>query len=122
MVQVMALSGVCIQKAGTNVSTDLSGGGCDDYWDNFIAQAESTVNSLTRHNWTDDYAALNDDVKFILEAAVSDLAAIYAISYDMSGFTSRIEAEDMVNILRDRALFAVSILRDKKVQKFIKGA
>ena len=40
----------------------------------------------------------------------------------MSGFTSRVEAEDMINILRDKALFAISILRDKKVQKFIQEA
>jgi hypothetical protein len=37
----------------------------------------------------------------------------------MSGFTSRVEAEDMINILRDGALRGLSILRDKKAQQFL---
>ena len=72
--------------------------------------------------FSDAYAALNVDVKGILKEVASDIAAIYVIQYDMSGFTSRIEAEDMINILRDAALRGLSILRDKKVQDFINGA
>jgi hypothetical protein len=49
----------------------------------------------------------------------SDIAAIYAIEYDLSGFTTRTEAEDMINILRDAALRGLSILRDKKTQTFL---
>jgi len=52
----------------------------------------------------------------------SNLAAIMVIQYDFSGFTSRIEAEDMINVLRDAALRGMSILRDKKQQDFIDGA
>ncbi len=37
----------------------------------------------------------------------------------MSGFSTRIEAEDMINVLRDRALHNISILRDKKTQAFV---
>ena len=50
------------------------------------------------------------------------LSSNRGISWDMSGFTSRIEAEDMINILRDIALRNISILRDKKTQDFIIGA
>jgi len=61
-------------------------------------------------------------LKSVLTQAASNLAAIYAISYDMSGFTTRGEAEDMINILRDSALRGMSILRDKKQQKFLEEA
>lgn len=44
----------------------------------------------------------------------SDLCAINAIQYDMSGYTSRTEAETMINGLRDSALRGLSILKDKK--------
>ena len=82
-------------------------------------RAESSVNVLTRYNWSDAYAGLNADVKGLLSDVVSSLVAIEAISYDMSGYTSRIEAEDMINILRDGALRGLSILRDKKQQQFM---
>ena len=85
-------------------------------------RAESLVNCIARFNFSDDYAGLNTDVKLLLNDIVSSLAAIEAISYDMSGYTSRLEAEDMINILRDGALRGLSILRDKKVQDFINGA
>jgi len=39
----------------------------------------------------------------------------------LSGYTTRIEAEDMINILRDAALRGLSIIRDKKVVDFFNG-
>ncbi len=89
---------------------------------NFVTQAESTINALIRYNFSDAYGALNTDVKGILKEVASNLAAIYVIQYDLSGYTSRIEAEDMINVLRDAALRGLSLLRDKKTQDFITGA
>ncbi|MCK4501311.1 hypothetical protein KAU11_12495, partial [Candidatus Babeliales bacterium] len=88
----------------------------------YISEAESEINDTLRYNFSDNYTALNDDVKKILKRAASSLAAIDVISYDMSGFTSRTEAEDMINVLRDSYLRAVSIMRDKKVQDFMVNA
>ena len=107
------------RKAGANVSTVSK---AEAYVNDYMTQAESLINSLVRYNFSDNYSTLNVDVKGILKEVASDLAAIYAIQYDMSGFTSRIEAEDMINILRDGALRGISILRDKKVQDFINNA
>ena len=87
-----------------------------------MTQAESVINVATRFNWSDAYAGLNADVKGILKEAASNLAAIYVISYDMSGFTSRIEAEDMINVLRDGFLRNLSLLRDVKKQDFTNDA
>ena len=85
-------------------------------------RAESTINCMARYNFSDTFATLNTDVKQILSDIASSLAAIEAISYDMSGYTSRIEAEDMVNIQRDIALRGLSLLRNQKVVTFINGA
>ena len=71
---------------------------------------------------SDAASALNATVRGILIDTGACLAAIEGISWDMSGFTSRIEAEDMINVLRDIALRNMSILRDKKNQTFVQEA
>jgi len=107
------------RKAGANCSAVSK---AEAYTNDYVTQAESLINSICRYNFSDAYAALNVDTKGILKQIASDLAAIYVIQYDMSGFSSRVEAEDMINVLRDSALRGLSILRDKKVQDFINGA
>lgn len=107
------------RKAGANASATST---AEAYINDYMTQAESLINCICRYNFSDDYAGLNADVKGLLKEVASNIAAIYAIQYDMSGFTTRIEAEDMVNILRDAALRGLSLLRDKKVQDFMREA
>jgi len=106
-------------KAGANASAVSKLVAATDV---YVLEVESMVNVLTRYNWSDKYATLNADVKDILKGITSDLCAIYVIQWDMSGFTTRTEAEDMINILRDSAMRGLSILRDKKQQDFMTGA
>lgn len=106
-------------KAGAGASATYK---AEAYTNQFVAEAESEINCVCRYNFSDNYSLLNADVKGILKAAASNLAAIYVIQADMSGYTSRTEAEDMINVLRDGYLRALSILRDKKTQDFMAGA
>ena len=106
-------------KAGTNANATAKATAATDV---YVLEVESFVNAATRFNWSDKYSGLNVDYRDILKETTSALCAIYVIQWDMGGFTSRIEAEDMVNILRDIALRNLSILRDKKTQDFINGA
>jgi len=87
-----------------------------------MAQVESFINVSTRYNWSDAYSGLNADVKGILKECASNLAAIYVISYDMSGFTSIGEAEDMINVLYQRAMDCIEILKTKDTESFVSGA
>lgn len=107
------------RKAGANCSATSK---AEAYTNDYVMQAESLINCACRYNFSDAYSTLDSDVKGLLKEAASNIAAIYAISYDMSGYTSRVEAEDMINILRDAALRAIGLLRDKKTQDFINGA
>lgn len=107
------------RKAGANASATAT---AEAYINDFMTQAESFINAFCRYNFSDNYSTLNADVKGILKEVASNLAAIYCIQYDMSGFTSRIEAEDMINVLRDAALRGLTVLRDKKAQEFINDA
>jgi len=92
------------------------------YGQMYCLQAESIINVTCRRVFASTialFAALPAATRYILTAAATDLAAIYAIEYDMSGFTTRTEAEDMINILRDDFLRNLSILRDTKTQDFL---
>lgn len=107
------------RKAGENADATAN---VEAYINDFVTQAESLINVYTRYNWSDNYSSLNVDVKGLLKEVASNLAAIYVIQYNMAGYTSRTEAEDMINILRDGALRGLAILKDKKNQEFMQDA
>lgn len=107
------------RKAGSGASATSK---AEAYVNDYMTQVESFINCVCRYNFSDNYGSLNTDVKGLLKECASNLAAIYVIQYDMSGYASRVIAEDQVNILRDAALRALAILRDKKTQDFINGA
>lgn len=114
----MTTSGACVLKAGANVNIAFTGTSAQANWDQLIHQAESLLHVATRWNISGAFGSLSGDVVDILDETASNLAAIYAIQYDMSGYTTRTEAEDMINVLRDGALRGISLLRDKKQQDF----
>lgn len=108
-------------RVGTNASSTVKAAG---WFDTIILDIESNINCLTRVDWStlDASSTLTSTVRGILIDTGASLAAIIGITWDMSGFTSRVEAEDMINVLRDTALRNMSILRDKKVQRFLQVA
>ncbi len=107
------------QKSGANVSASYTG----DMKKEMLLQAESYVNVATGFNWSDWYAASpNVDVKYIITEATSSLVAIEAVKYDMSGFTSRVEAEDMINVLFARFVQCLDILTEIGTETFMTEA
>ena len=105
------------RKAGANASATSK---AEAYVNQYMTEVESRINATAKFNFSDAYAGLNADTKGILKEIASNLAAMYVIQYDMSGFTSRIEAEDMINILRDGAETSMKLLKDKKITDFIR--
>ena len=117
MTTTLCVSGAVLARAGADVSpvTAL-------YIDDWINEAESEINSICKYNFNDQYASLNVDVKYLLRAAASTLAAIRAVCYDMSLYESRTVAEDIINVLRDDYLRMIGILKNKDIQGWVKGA
>jgi hypothetical protein len=105
--------------AGANCSATSK---AEAYTNFYMYCAESYINSETEKNWSDAYASLNVDVKGILSLCASSLAAIEVIRYDMSGFTSRAEAELMIKVLYRRAMDCIKTLKTKTNNDFIAGA
>ena len=106
-------------KAGAGKSATSS---AEAYVLAYAKGVEGYINSVTRYNWSDVYAALNVDVKFLLNEIQSNLAACYVILYDMSGYTSISEAQTMLNVLWDRAQECIKLLPDYKVKDFMSSA
>lgn len=108
-----------IKKAGAGANTTAkSVENCSSYGQ----QAESVLNARTKINWTDIYSTLNVDVKYILNEIVSDLAAIKVINYDMSGYDTRLEAESMIETLRNEAEMYIKELKQEDIKQFVKTA
>lgn len=118
MAATLTTSGATIFKAGAGCATGLP----DANVEQLINEAEAFLNVLCRYNWIDNYANLNADIQDILNEAASNLAAIYCIMYDMSSYSSRIEAEDMINILWARFQQCVAILKEQNSVTYMKGA
>lgn len=86
------------QESGANVSVAFT----DTMKTQALLQAESTLNILTKFNWSDWFASSPDvDLKSMITETTASMVAIKAIKYDMSGYTSRGEGEDMIIVLRD---------------------
>ena len=125
---LFATSTECIAKAGTAYdSTNVD----EAMINEFCLQAESVINCMCRFDWSNQFSApatttLLPAMWHMLGEVESNLVGIYMIEANMEGlaaanYPDRIQAEDMINILRDAALRGISILRDKKTQSFIKG-
>lgn len=109
-------------KIGANASATSK---AEAYTNEYIAQAEAYINVLTEKIWatnTAGFAALTVNVSKLLSEAASNIAAIYVIQYDMSGFTDRLEVENMVNILWARANQCIDLLNTKSNKDFMAAA
>lgn len=109
------------RKVGANASATSN---VEAYINDFMTQAESYINVATNFNWSDAYAALNADFKGILKECASNLAAMYVLNYDLTtiiGATSRIEAENRINVLVWRIKECLKILMSEGATKFIRG-
>ena len=91
--------------------------------DVYVLTVESSINSITRFNWSDAFVAsgLNVDVGGILTETGASACAIKVISSDMDSI-GRSTAESMITILRDTYNRNIQRLKDIQVQTFINGA
>lgn len=116
---IFATLAECTAKAGENVDTT---GWVEANINDWAAQSESYINCKARQNFSDTYTTLNTDTKRILSEASSNLVAIYGIIYNMGGYTTRIEAEDMINVMLFRFNQCLKLLEDQRVVDFINGS
>lgn len=107
-----------LRKAGAGASTVSSD---EIYTNDFIAQAESYINILTGTNYSAGtvFTDLTAGKKNILKEAASNLAAIYVIQYDVSGYLSVRAAENIINMNWRRFVQCVKLLIDRSNVTFL---
>ena len=84
--------------------------------------AECFLNNLAHYNFSDNFATLNVDVKYILSEYVARYVAVCGITYNINSYPSRIEAEDMINMHTFRIQEIEKLLTKEGALDFLKGA
>lgn len=112
-----ATSGAATHKAGVSMSTAIP----ELAWAEWASFAQATVQAEARENYIDTYATLDADVKTVVADAATSIMAAQAVKFDMSGYTSRGEAQDIINVELDNAQKQMRRLKDKKVGKTFLG-
>lgn len=88
----------------------------------WMDQVEAFLCVLMRYNIVDAYTGLNEDVKRIFSEYAARYCAVQGIAYNMAGFTSRVEAENMINVHVYRMEKLEELLKDQKNVAFIQTA
>lgn len=115
MTETLCDSGAVKLKAGYGVSPNITA----TQYTQMINQAEASICAETRTDVVAGYSGYDATKKKILEDAASSKAAINAINYDMSGYTSRVEAQTMLDVNSDNYFYAIKLLQDSATKSFI---
>lgn len=106
-----------VKKAGLKANSTAT---AEAYTNVLIKLAEAQLSASARYDWVTNYASVSTIGKEILRDACSSYAAVLAINYDMSGFSSRQEALTMINILWAGFQKCINLLeKDNKYKEFI---
>lgn len=84
-------------------------------------QAEAFVCCLVRYDAVTNWATIGAIEKKLMTEYVARSIAVSGIAFNMAGFTSRIEAENMLNINIWRLRTIEKLLVDQKTLTFIKA-
>ncbi len=118
----MAYTGTIITEAklafyyGANVAV---GGSSTDASDEWVTTVEGFLSNLVKYDIVTNWVSLNAIYKLIFTKYAGHYAATMAIQYDMSTFTSSIEAEDMMTNHIYNMQKIEKTLNDSSVQDFM---
>lgn len=106
-------------KAGANASiltypnSQTSGQVMMDWYN----QAEGSLSLATGKDWAALYSSAGANFKNVLGDVMSDMIAMNVITYNLGVFTSRIEAQTMLDVLNDRINRHTKLLADENKTK-----
>ena len=83
-------------------------------------QAEAYLAAISRYDWSVNVATIDATTAEMLSEYVARYTGMSGIAYNMAGFTSRIEAENMVNIHIFRMRQIEAVITDQKGVTYVK--
>lgn len=105
----LCTSGAIVIKAGSNVNSAAAASSA--LLQQYSNEAEAFICTATKYDWVANIAGVPANFKPVLADAAASIAAQSLIAYNMSGYSGRAEAEDMVNILYDRGNKIIEYLK-----------
>lgn len=109
---ILTSGAVAIRKAGAYANATITASGAA--LQNWSDLAEGRICAETRRDWVGSYSGLSTNIKNILSDVASSLMAKEIIAYDMSGYTSRAEAQTMLSMQDDIASTGIAFLKEFK--------
>ena len=76
------------------------------------------LSSITKHDILGDWANLTANFKFLFTEWAARYAGMTLITFNMAGYTSRVEAEDMINVHIFRMGEIEKLLNNSSIQDF----
>ncbi len=100
---------------GANVDAGVTADASDFY----VSTEEAYISNLLKFDLITNWSALNAIYKLMFTEYLGRMAAASAIFFNAAGYTSGIEAENMVKIHWQKALDIQKLLQDSSVQDFL---
>ena len=117
MAFTFATSGAIVYRAGKNVDANIKVSGA--FLTQISEDAEALINNTAGVDLISKYDSLTANGKKTLQEAETCYGGMQLISYDQSVYTSRQEAQSMLDVLDDRLNKALSLIKDDKVKTFL---
>lgn len=115
------LSGLSLFKAGKTAATEFRGISGSAILISMLSGAAALFSNKARKDFVADYPTMPTNRREIVDDGVSSYVACQVVAYDMSNYTSRIEAEDVINVHRDNYLRCMALLQHKENTDFIEN-
>ena len=107
-------------RAGVNANSTSKATAATDI---YVLNIEAMINVRTRKDWSAAFTSgLDASVAGFLTHVGACWCAMLVISSDMSGYTSRSEAQTMLDFLNNEVNKGLSFLKEKGMETFILGA
>lgn len=115
MTETLCDSGAVKLAAGENVDSSISAA----QYTALINQAEGFVCASARYDYVTNYSGVSTIGKTLLKEATACYAAMGAIQFNMGGYTSRTEAQTMLDVNWSKVVENINLLRDDKFKAFV---
>ena len=106
-----------LRYAGKGASSVSS---AEAYVNQYVATAESDINLLTQINFSDIYSTLDADTRDSLKECAGRMAANDVAGYDVQGYASPREQENIMNHNWKRYLFLLKLLSNHGKAEWLK--